>query len=121
VEEIVIVSGNLSRRFAKCHGSQTGDGQRAGRQQLLLDFPRRQHLLLHPYLLGVLLEELPHLAGHDVEGIGQLAELILRADRDLMVEVAVSQMFRSRKQIVNGAGDLPCEHEADRERDELNH
>ena len=98
---------------------QTRHAQRARRQQLLLDLARRQHLLLHPRLLGVLPQQLGDLAGHHVERLGQLAELVARAHRNLMREVAIAQVLGAGEEVVHGAGDLPRQDEADHQRDEL--
>jgi hypothetical protein len=45
--------------------------------------------------------------------------LIARADGDLVAEVAGAHVLRAREQVVHRAGDLPRQHEADHERDEL--
>ena len=113
-QEVVVIPGDLARRFAECGDGEARHAQRPGRQQLLLDLARREHLLLEAALLGHLAEQRRHLAGHQVERFRQLAELIARAHRNLMAEVAGAHVLRTGKQIVHGAGDLTRQHEANR-------
>ena len=118
MEEVVVVACHLARRFAERHDRRPGtlsglDGR------LCLNLTGSEHLLLHPRLVGVLLEELGHLAGHDVERFGQLAELVARADRNLVHEVPIPQVLGPGEQIVDRAGNLSRQHESNHEGDEL--
>ena len=46
-------------------------------------------------------------------------ELVAGAYRDLVAEVTGANMLRAGEEIVHGAGDLPGQHEADHQGDEL--
>ena len=118
-QEVVVVAGDFARRFTEGGERQARDVARRRRQQLLLDVAGRVHLLLHAALLGHLAEQRPHLAGHRVERLGQLAQLIAGPDRNRVHEVAVAEVLRAGEQVVDRAGDLPGEEQADHQRHEL--
>ena len=58
-------------------------------------------------------------AGHRVERVGQLAELIARLDLDPVREVAVLDALGADEQLVHRSGDRPRQRQADHQRDEL--
>jgi hypothetical protein len=75
--------------------------ERAARQQRHLNLPRDAQLLLHPLLLRGGLEQVLDAAGHLVERIGQLAELVLRRDLDAMGEVSLADALGAGEQLVD--------------------
>ena len=81
-QEVVVVAAHLARRLAVRRQREAGHAQRPLRQQRHLDLARDPQLLLEPLLLGLLLQQVLDARGHRVERLGQLAELIARADRE---------------------------------------
>ncbi len=121
-QEVVVVAPHLGRGEAEGgdphprRGGEALDGQQAH-----LDLPRDAQLLLEPLLLRLLLHELPDPARHQVEGLGQLPELVARADPDLVREVALPQLLRPHREGVDPPGDRPREEEAEDEGHRVHH
>ena len=74
---------------------------------------------LEPFLLGLLAEQVFDAGGHRVERRGQLAELILGANRNLVREVAVADAFGAGKQLVDRTGNRTRQHETENQRQPL--
>ena len=66
-------------------------------------------------------DQLLDAARHQVERLGQLAELVARADPDLVAEVALPQPLGPDREGVDAPGDRPREEQAEDERHRVHH
>ena len=80
-------------------------GDRPLRQQAHLDLAGDPQLLLEPLLLRVLAQQILDPAGHHVERLGELAELVVGPDGNAGAEVTLAQPLRAHRQRVDVAGD----------------
>ena len=95
--------------------------QPLGGQQAHLDLPGDAQLLLEPLLLHLLAQQVLDPARHQVERLGQLAELVARAHRDRLAEVALPEALRAQEERVDAAGDRAGEQEAEHEGARVDH
>ena len=120
-QEVVVVAANFPRRDTQRRRRQARHRQRPLRQQRHLDFVRDPELLFEPFLFVRLPQQVLDAGGHLVERSGQLAELILGGDRNLVREVALPHALGAGKQLVDGAGDRSRERRPDDERHDFDH
>ncbi len=118
-QEVVIVPADLARRLAEGRELETGDAHGPLRQERHLDVPRHPQLLFEPFLLGLLLQQVLDAGRHQVEGLGQLAELVPPPDGDAVREVALPDPYRARKEVVDRSRDRPREPQAHAKRHDL--
>ncbi len=81
---------------------------------------RDLQLLFQPLLYGLLLQQVFDARGHLVERLRQLAELIVRSDRDLVVEISLLHPLRADEELVHRPGDRPRQRKPHEEGHELN-
>ena len=119
-QKIVVIAAHLARRLT--HGRERHAREldrRVLRQQRHLDAPRDPQFLLEPLLLRHLGQQRRQVRGHAVEGVGQLAELVLRQHRDAVREVALPHALGADEQLVHRAGDRAGQRQSHQQRDEL--
>ena len=118
-QEVVVVAADFPRRLAVAGEREAGHPQRSLWQQRHLDLARDLQFLLEPLLLGLLLQQVLDARGHRVERIGELAELIARADRYLVREVALPHALGAGEEVVDRPGDRARERQPHAERHHL--
>ena len=82
-------------------------------EQAHLDLAGDPQLLLQPLLLGLPAQQVLDPPGHDVERLGQLAELVAGPDRDGGGEVALAEALRPHGERMDAAGDGAGQQHAD--------
>ena len=117
-QQVVVVPTHLGSRQA-----QRGDAdarqlhQALAGQQAHLDLARDAQLLLESLPLALLLDQGLERARHQVERLGQVAQLVVRADPDHVREVALAQALRADREVVHAARDLARQQQTERQRE----
>ena len=118
-DDVVVVAAHFPRRNARAADVEPRNGDRVARQERHLHLVGDAQLLLEPFLLAHLLQQVADAGGHAVERFGEVAELIARPHPNTVREVALLHAAGADEQLVHRAGDRPRQRQPHHQRNRL--